>query len=1330
MMTKKQIAYRGVLCLFLAACVLLPAQYVSGYDINGDETFENQTLNFNENLVMGNNPGDTGNLTMINSTVSSTGHVIVGRAGTGILTMTGGSLHSTNHFLIADFGTANGSFTLNSGRVTTNANFCVGKDGGTGALTIKDGTVEVKNGNFYAGFTGNGTVVQTGGTVDVASIYFADNNTTTGTYTMSDNSLLKISNMFSVGQWGRGILTVNGGEVDATGRTLYLGGEQAGSSAYGTLNINKTDAGQNSLVKTGDVQVGSYANTLGEFNISDGELRSSGTLYVGNNATGRIENGTFHEGGVVNQTGGTVNTVNLRVAYGANSTGKYTMDGGTINMTGTTSIGHQGGSKGEFILKKGTFNADGQVVYLADDVNSSGSFTMSGSEADSTFKSRMLVIGQRGTGSFIQNGGTLTVAETFGVGATNTDGASQAVGDYQLNGGTATVRSAYIGARGTGTMTIDGGTFNSGSFRIGYADSGERNGTLTMKSGALNVNNSSLWVANSADSKGVVNHSGGTITVTNEVFIGDTTNADGKYYMTGAGAILNAKSLNVGQGTGSTGLFEMSAGKVNLTGTDNIFYVGNQGKGTARVSGGEMNFWRLRVAENAGSGDSVLYLSDTGNIKTTGGAWVGVARKGSVVQTGGTMAINPTSTVTIADSSDAAGSSYSISNGGLSAGNLIVGNSGQGLFTQSGGTVALGGALTVGNNAGAADSSFTKQNGSLSAASLVVGNSVTGAFSQSGGAMTISGDTTIGNNAKGSFTQSGGTVAVGGAMTLGYNFTADDSVYTISGAADAVTLNVSGNLIVGRRGKGTFNQEGGTVNVGVTAANRLYIGNGDTGATGDTTQYPIGVYNLSGGVLNAKTIRIYLGNRSDGTLNITGGTANLEGISMAPNTAANSGGALAHATLILDNGGTLNIGLIGVVKNGDATIQLGTGTIGALAGHTWSVAATLTGNTTFDTTGGDITYAEHLGGTGGLTKIGTGTLTLTNGGNNFQGGITVNGGTLAVSQGAVPGMNDYADSTVTVNQGATLQLNGQDALVWHEDNPAMIYVNEGTVTTDGSNSHHSIGNFTLTSGTVTATGPLSTDGRKYLLDGTFYVKANTAGNSVISAEEIHLRTSGVFDIDEGGVLDISSRIGAANLDTLTQRGKGTLILSNTLKVNVASNDGTLLIGTNSLGGSLPTSGSGWLRKSAGQLDLVNSEVGTNKFFISGDYTQGSTAELYLEIVKNGVGSYEYDSLNVGGNITLDGTLNILLTGQDWTPEDYGWWTEHQDTFQIFNKGVFSGDFAEIIWTGVMDQDLNWYFNADRGTLELRVPEPTTCVMLLLGLLAVASVRTRRFFGKK
>jgi autotransporter-associated beta strand protein len=104
-----------------------------------------------------------------------------------------------------------------------------------------------------------------------------------------------------------------------------------------------------------------------------------------------------------------------------------------------------------------------------------------------------------------------------------------------------------------------------------------------------------------------------------------------------------------------------------------------------------------------------------------------------------------------------------------------------------------------------------------------------------------------------------------------------------------------------------------------------------------------------------------------------------------------------------------NLGLpSGVTFNG--------GTLQFLAALSSSRTVTLNaGGGSFDTESNDVTLSGAIGGTGSLTKIGSGTLTLS-GGNTYGGGTAVDGGTLQLSGAGTLGATT---GTTTVNSGGT-----------------------------------------------------------------------------------------------------------------------------------------------------------------------------------------------------------------------------------------------------------------------------------------------------------------------
>ena len=134
------------------------------------------------------------------------------------------------------------------------------------------------------------------------------------------------------------------------------------------------------------------------------------------------------------------------------------------------------------------------------------------------------------------------------------------------------------------------------------------------------------------------------------------------------------------------------------------------------------------------------------------------------------------------------------------------------------------------------------------------------------------------------------------------------------------------------------------------------------------------------------------------------------------------------------NGGTLSVfGVAG--GDGTSTFNFNGGTLQARADNGGFVTGLKTaqvrdGGAKIDTNGYNVTFPQTLvhstvsgdnATDGGLTKLGSGTLTLT-GNNTYTGGTFLNGGTLALgSQAAIP-----SSSNVTFG-GGTLQFTGSNS---------------------------------------------------------------------------------------------------------------------------------------------------------------------------------------------------------------------------------------------------------------------------------------------------------------
>ena len=249
------------------------------------------------------------------------------------------------------------------------------------------------------------------------------------------------------------------------------------------------------------------------------------------------------------------------------------------------------------------------------------------------------------------------------------------------------------------------------------------------------------------------------------------------------------------------------------------------------------------------------------------------------------------------------------------------------------------------------------------------------------------------------------------------------------------------------------------------------------------------------------------------------------------------------------------------IQTGTLTLNLRTNTLGAA--QTWAVASgaalTISSNvnkSTFlltITNDGTAAIGGIISGTSGLTKSGVGTLTL-GGLNSYSGNTIINGGTLAVS-GSING-----GGTVTIANGATFDLEADNVT------SAKNWTNSGTVLC-GSGFYQTLGNLTLTNGTLTGTGTDDPQFGSYTIQTTNSVTAS--GNSqIIAPGHFTFQGSGSVTCNVVTAVDtltITSPItNASGTAGLTKTGTGLLTLSgtNTYVGPTTISAGTLALVTN------------------------------------------------------------------------------------------------------------------------------------------------------------------------
>jgi fibronectin-binding autotransporter adhesin len=302
--------------------------------------------------------------------------------------------------------------------------------------------------------------------------------------------------------------------------------------------------------------------------------------------------------------------------------------------------------------------------------------------------------------------------------------------------------------------------------------------------------------------------------------------------------------------------------------------------------------------------------------------------------------------------------------------------------------------------------------------------------------------------------QTGGTVIVGrtdgttgspkSSLIIAYG-----GVYDISGGSLLDnTANEGGRFDIGTSsGAGTLNLDG-TSSVECDA---FYLANGGDGTVNVTNgtltvshNFRVGVntgtatMNVYGGTVQSVSTMNLPNSSSPGILNLYGGAVNVNGLNLAngggPGTATVNGGvlmvtnslALARSTgnAILNlNGGTTIASSLTHAGNGAATLNWDGGTLKPAGSSTTFLADGITvnvmaGGAVVDTTNYNITFLAPLldAGGGGLTKFGSGTLTIGSAPGTYSGPTVVNAGTLALTT------TNHAGGPIVVDNNAGLQV--------------------------------------------------------------------------------------------------------------------------------------------------------------------------------------------------------------------------------------------------------------------------------------------------------------------
>jgi fibronectin-binding autotransporter adhesin len=1001
-------------------------------------------------------------------------------------------------------------------------------------------------------------------------------NSYSGGTTVNEGSLLLTggSNRLSVG----GAITVAGGVLDLGGNSQVTLGTvtfTGGVVQNGTLAANGTaflgEAGTVNAVLEGTMglrKIGTGVLTLSNVNTySGGTTVEEGSLLLVGGDDRLFAGGDLNLQGGVLDLGG-----NIQRSAGVITLNGGTVQGGSLVATGSGFDGRSGrvtavlgGAQGLVKSGAGTLTLSGANIYTGATTVLDGTLLLSGGS------NRL-----SSAGDITTSGGVLDL----GGNAQSFQGAIRLDGGTVRNGTLTATGSAFDGRAGSVTAVLEGtlGLVKSGPGTLTLGAANTYTGATNILDGTLVLSGGSNRLSSAGDittSGGVLDLGGnaqstqGTIRLDGGTVLNGTLTATGSAFNGLAGSVSAVLA-------GTQGLVKSGPGTLSLSGLNE--YVGGTTvlDGTLLLLGGSD---RLSAAGAIMTGGGVLDLG--GNSQSTSGV---ITFAGGAVENG-TLISNV--------------SAFAAQSGTINA--SLAGS--QGLLKSGSGALTLGG---VNRYAGAT----TLDEGSL----LLSGGDdrlpTAAALSINAGVLDLGGSR---QNTSGTITIRGGVVQNGTLEATGTPFLAEAGIINavlaggqglLKSGTGTLTLGVANSYTGGTTLlDGTLLFAGGNDLLSTSGAISLVGGALDLGGGTQTTSGLVTVargvirngflYGTGAGLaLESGTVSAVISG-SYGVTKTTGGTVILS----AQNTYS-GGTTVAAGTLLLEGGDDR------LFANGDLRVQGGVLDLGGnrqnsaglirLDGGMVQNGSLNAIGSAFDGRAGTVTAV--LGGTQGLVKSGTGTLTLS-GANNYTGGTTVLDGTLLLAGG-----NDRLLTTGDLQiQGGALDLGGNS-----QNTSGVIRLDGGVVR----------------GGTLIATGA-DFDGRAGSVSGVL------AGLQA-------LVKNGPGTLSLSGVNEYSG--GTTVLD-------GTLLLAGGADRLLGTGDLRILGGVLDLGGNSQTT--------SGLIRLDGGTVQNGNLFATGlafDARSGSVSAVLggtQGLVKSDPRtlSLTVSSTYTGGTTVLDGTL-LLAGGND------------------------------------------------------------------------------------
>ena len=1014
-------------------------------------------------------------VTGTNSSWTSTGLLVVGRNSDG------------NSLTIADGGSVicGANLTINQLYKNTNGSYA-------GSLVlVQSGRLVVTNGqiNFGAGL---GTLQVDGGTVEVKQLLATTPITPSGQIFPAERRGSYV--LLNSGTIISGATTISNESGKSDNRTFYIGGNTGSGASFvakgGThtfwANVAVGDSGSsNSLVITNNAEVflksrpdanhGPSGGTNFVIGVATGAANNSVSISSGRFV---MTNGIFEIGragsGALNVTGGSVEVKTLLATNGTNSV--IAFNGGTIISEGTT--------------------INNLTNFVVGDTGSGASFIANGGAHN--FASNM-VVGNSGSGNslVISNGGSVTNnVGHIGSAVNSTNNSALVTGTNSLwtNSGI-----LYVGfdGRSNSLVVSGGGTVASQQGYIGSSSVSSNNSALVTGSGSLWTTPSDFRVGREGDNNSLTISNGGRVASANG-YIGTFGNSFGNSALvTGTNSVwTNSSDLRVGR-EGSGNNLTISNGGVAassnsyigsatissnnsalVTGVSSLWtnsgalYVGNDGSSNSLIisNGGRVANGQGSIGYTGFSSNNSALVAGTNSLWTNSGYFY-VGAYGSsnslVVSNGGTVAALISQIGTFGSSlnnSVLVTGTNSLLNNALYLFIGGSGNSGNSMVISNGGLVTVGIDSRIGGDV-AADNNSVLVTGA--------GSRWSNAFSLFVGTAGVSNSLTVAN---------GGNVSAGSGLTIAASngssatmnigrFGTNDTAGTIT--APTIAFGAGTGVI-------NFNQSDATT---ITAA---------ISGNGAVKQLGAGTTTLSASNTYTGDTSISAGTLRFSTENGAGGSRILQ-TTLASLVEFLGGGRMTNQMTVFQYSFANSFEAAGQVTLADTASSI------AVAS-----GATVTGSGSFI-------------GTGGLTKKGTGTLSLT-AANSFNGSLSVQAGTLALAASGSSAAGSVTSLGVT--NGATLLVSQSHQV----NNSATVTLSGGTITR-GSGVSETFGNLNVSASSVINFGATSYGNAGNLTFGTYTPSSLLTinnfdfGSTLVFRSDLRtsITNSSLFSFTNGGI---------------------------------------------------------------------------------------------------------------------------------------------------------------------------------------------------------------------